>query len=105
MARTMRGFILAPMVVPFMLVCLMLASPDRGIDPFWYLLYEAICVAFSYGGALLIGYPTYRMLIWLRWTSLVHAIVAGFVIGIIVWLVFIVLFKISTGGAAHLTDQ
>lgn len=92
MARHKFAFLAAPLAVPlFFLVWLLPGDfPAR-----WQLTMVIIAAIFAYGGTLLFGVPAYFFLKAQNLTAIWVAMVAGFGIGALTWLVFMVLFPLS----------
>lgn len=94
MPRRTVAFFVAPLAVPlFVLIWSFSGHLALG----WRLTMMVIAAFLSFGGTLAFGMPAYFLLKARGLTAAWIAGVAGFVIGALMWLVFLVLFPLSLG--------
>lgn len=92
MQRRAVAFFIAPLAVPL----LMLPWLSSGhLSPGWILTATVIAALVSYAGTFVLGMPAYCFLRARGLTAAWVAGVTGFVIGVLMWLVFSVLFPLS----------
>lgn len=91
-SRQTLAFLLAPLVVP-MSFALWLAWGH--LAPAWVVVSAFVSALFTYGGTAVFGIPAYKILLRSGWTALWVAVVTGFVIGMITWIIFGILFALS----------
>jgi hypothetical protein len=87
--RTTLAFLLVPLAAPLFGVGIDY-SVHEGPSPAGEALQNVILVSvLAYGGTIFFGVPACPFLVWLRWTTLVHAALAGFLIGVTLHILFI----------------
>ena len=92
MPRHKVAFLIAPLAVPlFVLVWSLTGHLALG----WRLTVVAIAAFLSYSGTLAFGVPAYYLLKARKLTAAWIAGTAGFAIGALMWLVFLVIFPLS----------
>src|SRR5689334_956225 len=94
MTRSAVAFLVAPLAVP--VVLLPWLSSDH-LTRGWILTAMIIAAAVSYAGTLALGMPAYFVLKAWRLTAAWTAVIVGFVIGALMWIIFSMLFPLSLG--------
>lgn len=96
--RDSRGaiaFFIAPLAVPLLLLLWQLSAAHAALGLILTTMFIGAFV--SYVGTLVFGIPAYRLLRARGVTALWVAVVVGFIIGILMWLIFAVFFGLSLG--------
>jgi hypothetical protein len=103
--RPLMAFLCAPLWVPLIVVLVASGMPTpSGPSASGLLIFAVISAFFAYLGMVVIGIPAYLFLRWRRWTTLWPAAAVGFVGGIVMSIVFGVVFFSVWGGWAKALD-
>jgi hypothetical protein len=94
MKREIRGFFLAPLVVPIGLTPSLLSGH---ITFGWLVTTLLIALIVTYIGMVLMGLPIYNILMRRNLRAFWFAVVVGMLIGGVTWMLFLVLFPLSLG--------
>jgi hypothetical protein len=92
MKRNVVAFLIAPLAAPLLMLPWLLSGH---LATGWVLTAMIIVVLVSYAGSLALGVPAYYFMRKRGLTSVWIAGVVGFAIGILMWLVFSILFPLS----------
>jgi hypothetical protein len=84
MLRPVIAFLVAPMAVPLLLAAQYFVPGAAGISP-----WDIFTAVIAYAGAFLVGLPTYLFLKDKKWTAFWMAPIAGFMVAVVTWYVFI----------------
>jgi hypothetical protein len=96
MSRSALAFLVAPLWVPLLVTpYFYLFVFPHAEQKHWVVIGAVLSIIFSYGGALLVGVPTFFVLRAYKMTTIWIAIAVGFLIGAATWLAFLALFMIS----------
>jgi len=87
MLRPVIAFLISPMAVPLLLAAYFFVPGARrtGLDD----LMNVVIALVAYAGAFLVGLPTYLYMREKKWTAFWIAPIAGFMVAVVSWYVFI----------------
>ena len=100
MSRTALAFLIAPLWVPAATgpcaIYILFPYPEQR---HWVYITTIIAAVFAYEGVLTLGVPTFLILRARNCSALWIALVLGFGVGVITYLVFLILFGLSLGNS------
>jgi hypothetical protein len=98
MKRSAAAFILAPLCVPLTVApfASLFLFPDPAQTP-WVVITTIISAIFTYLGVFVLGLPAFLFLRSRGWTDLWVAAIAGFLIGIVTWIAFMICLVLFLG--------